>query len=781
MFKKPCTNLLLIAALLTMVSSPITAAQDTGNSTGDIQGTVTFAADGEAVHGAVILLIGPGLVVLSDETGAFVIEDVPVGTYEVLAQRQLLTATRETVTVEPGGTATVSFALELSPIQEEVTVTGTPGGEITTFEAFNATTVLNSFDTMIDPVGTIAEALEDQPGIAKRSFGAGAGRPIIRGFDGDRVLVMEDGIRTGDLSSQSGDHGASTDPNGLDRLEVVRGPATLLYGSSSVGGVVNAITPNESIKNALLAGTRGQANFDAGSTNNQLGSFANFQHATDRLMVWASGGTRRAKDYDTPIGTVENSDMRISTGRVGIGYSSNQLFASGGFTVEDGRYGVPFAGEFHGAHHGHDDDHGDGHDEDEELFVDIDSLRRVGRFDFGMKNLESRAIDSFHVVASMIDWQHSELEIDEGTESIGTIFNNRTYVVRADVNQRQRGPLSGRFGVWSQFRDYTATGEEALAPATQQTSVAAFAYESVNLGRFQLQFGGRLERNGYTVAQRDPHEEGHDDHEEEHDDHEEEPSAVRNRDFIGGSASVGLRAELNSQNAFVANVTRSHRAPALEELYNFGPHVGNLLFEVGNTNLNAESTIGLDLSFRHQSEQFRGDINFYIYDIANFVFLDIENEILDGLRLGRVLQGDGQFRGFDAKGSVHLGSKIWANLGIGFVNAALTTTNEALPRIPPLRGQLSINVPYRGLTITPELSFAAKQDRVFRNETKTDSYLVFNLNASHVWPGQHTTHILSLSAYNLTNELYRNHTSFIKDLGPEIGRGVKVSYSLRFF
>jgi iron complex outermembrane receptor protein len=757
MFNKICKQWLLIVAIVTMVSPSITAVQDTGA----IQGTVTFAADGEAVHGAVILLIGLGLVVLTDETGVFIIEDVPVGTYEVLAQRELLSAARETVTVEPGRTTTVNFALELSPIQEEVTVTATPDGQIATFEAFNATTVLNSFDTIVNPVGTLAEALENQPGIAKRSFGAGAGRPIIRGFDGDRVLVMEDGIRTGDLSSQSGDHGVNTDPNGLDRIEVVRGPATLLYGSSSVGGVVNAITPNESFKDAFITGTRGQVSLDTGSANNQLGTFANFQHTKDRLMVWASGGTRRARDYDTPVGTIKNSDMRIATGRVGVGYSGNQLFASSGFTVEDGRYGVPFAGEFHG-----------GHDHDEELFVDIDSLRRVGRFDFGMRNLESRAIDSFQVVASMIDWQHRELEIDDGAETVGTIFNNRTYVVRADVNQRQAGPVSGRFGVWSQFRDYTARGEEALAPATQQLSVAAFAYEAVDLGRFQLQFGGRLERNGYTVAQRATHEEH---------DHEEEPPTVRNRDFTGGSASVGLRAELTSQNAFVANLTRSYRAPALEELYNFGPHVGNLVFEIGNPNLNAESTIGLDLSFRHQSKQFRGDINFYIYDIANFVFLDIQNELVDGLRLGRFLQGNGQFTGFDAKGSVHLGSKIWATLGIGVVNAELTTTSEALPRIPPLRGQLSIDVPYRGLTITPELNFAAKQDRVFRNETKTDGYLVFNLSASHVWPDQHMTHILSVSAYNLTNELYRNHTSFIKDLGPEIGRGVKVSYSLRFF
>ena len=231
----------------------------------------------------------------------------------------------------------------------------------------------------------------------------------------------------------------------------------------------------------------------------------------------------------------------------------------------------------------------------------------------------------------------------------------------------------------------------------------------------------------------------------------------------------------------MANLTRSHRAPALEELYNFGPHVGNLVFEIGNPGLEPETTLGLDLSLRHQSGRVRGDVNVYVYDIDNFVFLDLQDEQIGTLRVGQFLQSDGRFMGFDAKGSVRLGSQVWVNVTLGRVDAELITTDEALPRIPPFRGLVSVDLPYRGVTVTPELVFASKQDRLFRDETETDGYSVFNLRGSYVWPTQHMAHVLSVSAFNLTNELYRNHTSFIKDLAPEIGRGVRMGYSLRFF
>lgn len=739
-----------------------------GQGTGSVQGTVTFANGGAAVHGAVVLVVGPGLIALTAENGAFEIDNVPAGTYEILAQREHLTTTRQTIIVDAEHTTTVNFALELSPVHEEVTVTATPGSGTTTFEAFNAITTLDSFELSTNVAGTLADALENQPGVAKRSFGPGSSRPIIRGFDGDRVLMMEDGIGTGDLSGQSGDHGVTIDPNGLERIEVVRGPATLLYGSNAVGGVVNAVTPHESYRDSMIEGTRGQLSADGGTADSQAGTNASVQHASGNLMMWAGGGARRTDDYTTPEGTVENSATRLTNGRAGVGYFGERLFMSGGFTLEDSRYGVPFAGELHG-----EEDAAAPGEEQSEVFIDIDSQRRVGRFDVGMQNVGTNVLDDFRVVFNVIDWGHDEIELADGTERVGTMFDNRTYVVRAEFDQRQTATLSGTYGVWTKVRNYVATGEEALAPPTDQTALAAFGYEELAFGSHRLQLGGRVERNTYTV---DPRADGG---------HAEtggvEPPVVRDRDFTGMSASLGFQTDLGADAAFVTNLTRSYRAPVLEELYNFGPHVGNLVFEIGNPDLEREATLGLDLSIRHQSTRLRGDFNFYVYDIDNFVFAAVTDEVIDGLSVAETLQGDSRFIGFDAKGSVRLGEQVWLNLGLGLVDAELTTTNEALPRIPPLRGQLSVDVPYRGFMITPEWIFASKQDRVFRDETETEGSSVLNVRASYVWPGQHMVHIVSVAGYNLTNELYRNHTSFIKDLAPEIGRGVKFGYSLRFF
>ena len=757
---------------LVAVSAVVVALAGTavhGQGTGSVRGTVTFAEGGAAVHGAVVLVVGPGLVALTSENGAFEIVNVPAGTYEVLAQREHLTAGRQTIMVDAEHTTTVDFTLELSPVHEEVTVTATPAGRRTTFEAFNAITTLDAFELSTNVAGTLGDALENQPGVAKRSFGPGSSRPIIRGFDGDRVLIMEDGIGTGDLASQSGDHGVTIDPNGLERIEVVRGPATLLYGSNAVGGVVNAVTPHESYRDSMVEGTRGQVSADGGTANMQAGTNASVQHARGHLMMWAGGGARRSDDYDTPEGPVENSATRLTTGRAGVGYFGERLFASGGFTLEDSRYGVPFAGEVR-----NEEDAGtSGGEEEVGQFVDLDSQRRVARFDLGMQNVGTTVLDAFRIVVNLIDWRHDEIEIADGTERVGTMFNNRTYVVRAEFDQRQTATLSGTYGVWTKVRHYVATGEEALAPPTDQTAFAAFGYEELAFGPHRLQLGGRVERNAYTVDPRT--ERGH------AESGGVEPPEVRDRDFTGMSASVGFQTGLGADATFVTNFTRSYRAPALEELYNFGPHVGNLLFEVGNPDLEREATLGLDLSVRHQSTRLRGDFNFYVYDIDNFVFAAVTDEVIDGLSVAEYRQGDSRFIGFDAKGSVRLGEQVWVNLGLGLVDAELTTTNEALPRIPPLRGQLSVDVPYRGFTITPEWIVASKQERVFRDETETDGSSVLNIKASYVWPRQHLVHILSVAGYNLTNALYRNHTSFIKDLAPEIGRGVKFSYSVRFF
>ena len=782
-----CFRVAVLAVPALLAAAPVGAQE-----TGVVRGTVTLVENGGLVDGAVILIQGTGAFALTDD-GVFEIRNVPAGSYQVTAQRDRLAAGSRTVTVTAGGTATADFALRLSPVREEVTVTAPAVGAAATLQTFNAVTTVDSLEIARAAPSTIGEALEHEPGVANRSFGPGASRPVIRGFGGDRVLIIEDGIRTGDLSATSDHHGMTIDPNSAERIEIVRGPATLLYGSSVVGGLINIITPHAAYRNlltppesygdSLTDGTRGQMGTDFGSANRQAGTYANLQHSRGNLLYWASGGRRRTGDYDTPDGPVFNSASELTSARTGLGYFGDRAFFSGSFTFEDSRFGLPFEDRFHaGLAHGEEDDHED----EKEIAIDLASRRRVGRFDVGLRNLDNRFIQGVRAAFTAIDVADDHVDTIGGVDNIDTRFNNRTYVTRALVYQRQLEHVTGRFGGELQVRDFAATGAEALAPRTDQTTFAAFGYEELIFEPYRLQLGGRVERNDYLTATRvgagDPDDHGHDDHDDDHDGEEEhhlEPPDPRDRQFLGASASVGLHADIGADSAVVASLMQSHRVPALQELYNFGPHLGN--FEVGSPELDPETTLGLDFGLRHQSSRFGSDLNFYVYDIENFIFGDHTTEVVDNLRVLDIIQGDSRFVGFDARGNVRVAGDTWATLGIGYVNATLTSTGEAVPRIPPLRVTLNVDIHAGALTVSPELTVAARQGRVFHEETPTDGYALVNVDASYVWPGQHRAHVLSFIGHNLTNALYSNHMSFIKDLAPEMGRGLRVSYSLRFF
>ena len=637
-----------------------------GPGSGDRNGARHGDLDGERRPGrrALILIIGTGAFTFTDD-GAFEFTNVPPGTYDVIAQREQLTAGFQTVAIGAGETATADFELSLSPIREEVTVTASAAvGAAATLQAFNAVTTVDSFDIAREAPSTIAEALEDEPGIANRSFGPGASRPVIRGFGGDRVLIIEDGIPTGDLSATSDHHGMTIDPNSAERIEIVRGPATLLYGSSVVGGLINIITPHAAYRNlltppesygeSLIDGTRAQLGADTGSANRQAGTHANLQHSRSNMLYWASGAKRRTGDYDTPEGPVFNSAAELTNARTGLGYFGDRAFASLSLTFEDSRFGLPFEDRFHAHGHEEEDDHrheeedDHGHEEEEHeeaggeegIRIDLASQRRVGRFDLGLRNLNNDFLQGVRTGFHVIDVADDHVDTIGGVDNVDTRFNNRTYIKRTLFYQRQLGRFTGRFGAELKFRDFNATGTEALAPRTDQSTLSVFGYEEVSFGRYRLQFAGRAERNGYKTAGRvalpghDDEDDHHDDdddddhdHDDDHgDDHDEEaedehhlePPDPRDRQFLGVSASVGLNADLGAATAFVANLMHTHRVPALQELYNFGPHLGN--FEVGNPDLEAETTLGVDLGLRHQSGRVGTDLNFYVYDIENFIF-----------------------------------------------------------------------------------------------------------------------------------------------------------------
>ncbi len=602
-----------------------------------------------------------------------------------------------------------------------------------------------------------------------RSFGPGNARPIIRGFDGDRVLMMQDGVRTGDLSSQSGDHGTSIDPAGLERIEVVKGPATLLYGSNAIGGVVNAITPQDAFRASPFDGGIGGVSFDSGSNNGQLGGSGNVQYGRGPWTVWAGGGARRTGDYESPDGPVANSATELRNGKVGFGWTGRHLFVGVGAQMERSRFGVPFASELHA--------HDEAGDEAEAFDIDLLSNRRDLRIDTGLRSLGNRFLDNVKVVFAATSYDHDELEVAGGVETVGTQFSNSTRSARVELEQKRMGRLSGRLGVDWFSRDYDSKGEEALSPRTRQQSVSLFAYEEADFGRSRLQFGARVERNAYRPDDRPESSHEHDgDAGETH-----EVSDVRDRDFTGVSASVGLHRDLSATSAFVVNLTTASRAPALEELYNFGPHVGNLAFEIGNPDLDTERTLGVDVSLRRRADRVSGELNLFAYNISNFVFMDFTGDVADGLREIEFAQDDSRFVGAEATSEISLGGGAHLDLSVSSVRARLTSTSENLPRIPPVSGRVRFELPWRQFTFSPEVVVTAAQRRVFRDETGTDGYALVNVGASYFLGRGHATHAISLSGRNLTNTAYRHHTSFLKDFAPEMGRSVKLTYTARFF
>lgn len=761
-------RLVALVATLVAVCVPAAFAQ---SPAGTVSGKVVFEVTNQPVHGATVIIIGARRTITTNEAGTFEIPNVPVGTYEVIAQREHFSAARKSVTVTAGQTSAVEFTLSIETVHENVTVTASASGTATTFESFNAITSLDSVELAKNIGTSLADALATAPGVSKRSFGPGSGRPIIRGFDGDRVLVMQDGIRTGDLSSQSGDHGISIDAASLDRLEVVKGPATLLFGSNAIGGVVNAVSPQDAFRVSPFVGSLGGLTFDASSADKAAGANGSIQIGRNGWTVWAGGGARRSGDYESPEGTIENSASRLQTGRAGFGYVGNRAFFSAGFTVEDGRFGIPFAGLFH-HHHGDEDEE---EEEEHEAQVDISSLRRDLRMDLGVRNLGNSFLDTAKLTFAYTNYSHNELEIEDGTEEIGTEFRNNTATLRGELEQKRRGRLTGRLGAEWFRRDFDARGAEALAPPTVQNTLAAFAYEEMDFTKFRLQFGARGERISYDVTPRPvvalPQDA----------DHDHVAPLVRDRSFTAMSGSLGLHTNIGDTGAFVVNLSGASRAPALEELYNFGPHVGNLAFEIGNPDLDVERTLGVDVSLRSRHARAQGELNVFAYNISNFVFLDLHDEEIDGLREANFVQADARFMGAEASGSLDLHPRLHLHGGASYVRAKLTESNTFLPRIPALSARLEVDVPFGNFKVGPEFVFTAAQNNVFGNETATPGSTVLNLGASYLVARGHATHIVALKAYNLTNETYRLHTSFIKDLAAEMGRGVRLTYAVKFF
>ena len=720
---------------------------------GFISGKVTRDT-GEPMGGAAVVVEELKREVRTVEDGSYRVESVPPGTYHVSVRAEGYSTRRTEVKVPPEGT-TLDLVVELDLHFAEV-VSVSPNAR-PQFESYQPTSVLAGQDLQKQLEATIGATLQAEPGVAMRALGPGPARPVIRGLDGDRVAVLQDGQRVGDLSSQSGDHGVTLNPSSAKRIEVVRGPATLLYGANAIGGLVNVIT--DQIPTAPIQRTTGEVTLDLATNAREAGGAGDVHIGNGRVAVHIAGGGRRNGDFSTPEGEVENSQSQTSVFNVGASWTGDRRYAGVSYGFDRSEYGVPIV---------------------EEGLITLNPTRHAITLRAGGEGL-SGAVSSYRATLGIRRYEHDELEADE----VNTHFDNDTEEAELMVSHRPFGRLSGTVGGWFLNRAFNAVGAEALAPPIDQRGGALFLYEELTWPHVTFQFGGRLDRTNFTP----------------------DSSVLPERDFTEFSGSVGLlfRPAAANDNFVVAlSVARAARNPALEELYFFGPHPGNFAFEIGNPSLSSERALGFDVSVRGRGDRVRGEVTFFTNSINDFIFRNPiseeefeEREEEFDERFGVDDEGgshahsdefpfvefvgaDSRLYGVEAHADVTVAENVIAELTFDLVRGTLRDSDDPLPRIPPYRFIPGIRYQRDALQVGGSVAITGDQNRVFGAETPTEGAAVLRLFGSYSFVAGGVTNTITARLENVTDKLYRNHLNLLKDVLPEMGRNFKVVYTVGF-
>jgi iron complex outermembrane recepter protein len=722
-------SLLSSLSFVILLSSPVPAS-----AAGVLEIKVTDV-DGQALPGAAVTLPGRSEECITDASGLCRIEGLPTGVYDVAVRVQGFLGVRKEVQLADSAPGHVEFALS-PPVDFSESVTVSPTGH-DSFESYQPVAVLAGEERDQNLAGSLGDTLGAQVGVNVRAFGSGPARPVVRGLDGDRVLVLENGARTGDLSSQSGDHGVTLDPAQATRIEVVRGPATLLYGSNAIGGVVNLIS--DEIPTRPVKGVTGALTAQGGTVNDEAGIAGNASFGNGSWAFRANGTARRTSDYETPLGKVDNSQTETQGGGGAIAYTKDQGYFGASYQYLCTEYGLPVIGD---------------------EIVKLNPRRH--RLDVrGERRGLSGPVEGIQFEGAFRNYRHEEIEVETG--DVGTAFRNKFTEGQLKLNHQSIGRLKGTIGLWANHRDYSSEGAEALAPPTKQNGFAGFLYEELGFRHVSLQFGARYDRTSFDPDLSVPDRED-----------------VRARDFDNVSGSVGVLGYLRDDLTLAVSFARAARNPSLEELYNFGPHPGNFAFEIGDPNLKTEVGYGLDASLRHRSARVAAELTYFRNRIDDFVFPFQTGEIEDGLTVLQFIQADSLLQGFEAHLDLGLTKALWLELGGDGVRGKLRSDDTPLPRIPPYRGWIGLRYQTGKWHLEGQLRTAARQDRVYGVETPTAGYAVANFHGSYTVTSGRTAHIVTLRVDNAGDTTYRNHLSYIKDVIPELGRNVKLIYTVRF-
>ena len=658
--------------------------------------------------------------------------------------------------------------------------------------------------------GSIGETVSRLPGVQSSFFGAGVGRPIIRGLEGARVQVLSDGLSAGDVSTVSVDHAVSIEPFLANQIEVLKGPASLLYGNGAIGGAVNVVDGR--IPEAATARPlEGRAELRAGSVNDERTGMVRLDgtsasgrfvfhvdalhretgdidipgHAESAALRDAHGhdeaGHDDQDDHDDAGGTLPNSFVRTDSGALGLSWVGDSGFVGIGQSLYNTRYGVP--GHVHG-----EDDHGDGNDHDEDghdgdadggVHVVMDQRRtelRGGVDDVG-------PFQSLRAKVAHTDYTHTEYEGDE----IGTVFENRTVEGRLELAHRPLGAWEGALGLqWTQ-RDFSAMGDEAFVPDSDSRDTGLFWIGERDFGGLSLELGLRHDRNRIDVS----------------------AEAGPSRDFDTTSLSLASRWDLTPDVHLSFGLDRAQRSPTAEELYSSGLHVATGSHEFGDAALDVETANRAEVGLHWHRGPLRLGASLYHVRFDDFIYLADTGIVDGGLPVRAWNQADARFSGgeVDAEWTfIDNGSGAWTVRAFGDVvrgrlaghgtreidihvphgdhghdYQAQLSLDGNLPRIAPARlgGELRWTSDHWRASLGATRH--ARQDDVAEGEHETPGYTLVHANlAWHMDTAGGSAVELFLNGSNLLDEEARVHTSFLKDIAPLPGRGISAGVRVLF-
>lgn len=616
---------------------------------------------------------------------------------------------------------------------------------------------------------TLGETVSRLPGVQTSFFGPGVGRPIIRGLDGPRVQVLNEGLGSLDVSTVSVDHAVGIEPFLADQIEVLKGPATLLFGPGAIGGAVNVVDGR--IHEQPVEGVSGRAEVRANTGADERAGMARIDGGTGTWAFHADAFHRDTDDYEIPgaaerhddhddhdgpaggagggedddggDGVLENSATRTKGGAFGVSWTGARGFAGVAVSRYESLYGIP-GGHGHEDGHGHDAGIGGGEGEEEET-VTLDLRQTRVDFKSGLQD-PFAGHDELRVRLAHNDYGHTEFEGDE----VGTVFDNQAHEGRVELVHAPLAGWTGAYGVQFGRRDFEAIGEEAFVPPSESSDLGLFLIEKRNWDAYNVELGGRYDRVRIDPAADLP--------------------SNRASTF---SASAAGEWRFAGDWHLRLGLDRAQRAPVAEELYSDGAHVATQSVEIGDPDLDRETANQVELGLHYHGPVLELRLSVFDNRFDDFIYLADTGEELDALPVRLWTQGDARFRGAEAEAKFTVADNATGRYRLRAMADTVRGELDAggdLPRIAPGRFGGGLDWSLGSWRAGVSALRYRSQDRVAAFESATDGYTLLDADLAYGFSAGGAELELFAQGRNLGDEEARLHTSFLKDRAPLPGR-----------